>query len=41
MKNDQLRTLEQAVKAAKQDPHGGKVLLPLYVAEALMKALRR
>lgn len=36
-----IRELERAIAAAKRDPHGGKVLLPLDVAEALLKALRR
>lgn len=35
------QALQRAIAAAKRDPHGGKVLLPLDVAEALLKALRR
>lgn len=41
MTEAQSRELERAIAAAKRDPHGGKVLLPLDVAEALLKALRR
>lgn len=35
------KELERAIAAAKRDPDGGKVLLPLEVAEALLKALRQ
>jgi len=33
--------IERAITAAKRDPDGGKVLLPLDVAEALLRALRQ
>ena len=33
--------LERAITAARRDPDGGKVLLPLDVAEAILKALRQ
>lgn len=33
--------LEHAIAAAKRDPHGGKVLLPLDVAEDLLAALKQ
>lgn len=32
--------LERAITAAKRDPHGGKVMLPLDEAEAILKALK-
>jgi len=35
------KTLERAIAAAKRDPHGGKVLLPIEVAEAILRALRK
>lgn len=41
MTKDPQRALEEAIAAANRDPHGGKVLLPLDVAEALLKALRQ
>lgn len=41
MTEAQARELERAIAAAKRDPHGGKVLLQLDVAEAILKALRQ
>lgn len=41
MTSRMVEELERAIEAAKRDPHGGKVLLPLNVAEALLKALRQ
>lgn len=37
---DEVQRLEKAIDAAKRDPDGGKVLLPLDVAEAILKALK-